>query len=261
MSDRDGYEPGVPCWVDHSSADPARAAEFYGALFGWETEDVMPPDAPGRYFMARLRGRDAAALSSAQSDGAPAAWNTYVAVESADDAVARATAAGGRALSDAFDVFDSGRMAVLADPTGAIVSVWQAGRHHGAGVVNEPGALAWNELMTRDADRAVEFYRAVFGWDAEEMDFGGAPYRLLKLPGHEESIGGLMPMVGDQWPPEIPANWLVYFAVADADATVASCGEGGGQVRMPPFDTPAGRIAVLADPLGAAFAVIRLPEG
>jgi predicted enzyme related to lactoylglutathione lyase len=261
MSERDSYEAGTPSWVDHSSSEPERAAEFYSGLFGWETEDVMPADAPGSYFMCRLRGRDVAAVSSAMGDAPRAMWNTYVTVDSADDAVARAREAGGSPMGDAFDVFDSGRMAVLADPEGAVVSVWQAGRHHGAGIVNEPGSLSWNELMTRDADRALAFYGALFGWEADRMDYGGTPYHVLKLPGRDDSIGGIMPMVGDQWPAGLPAQWMVYFAVADTDATAARCGELGGSVLVAPFDTPVGRIAVLADPLRAGFSVIRLPDG
>jgi predicted enzyme related to lactoylglutathione lyase len=260
MSERDSYEAGTPCWVDHSSSDPDRAVEFYGGLFGWETEDVMPSDAPGRYFMCRLRGRDVAAVSSAMGDAPRAMWNTYVAVDSADDAVARAREAGGNPMGDAFDVFDSGRMAVLADPEGAVFSVWQAGRHHGAGIVNEPGALSWNELMTRDADRALTFYGAVFGWEPDTMDYGGVPYHVLKRAGAEDPIGGMMPMVGDQWPADLPAQWMVYFAVDDADQTVARCGELGGAVAVEPFDTSVGRIAVLSDPLGGALSVIRLPD-
>jgi uncharacterized protein len=259
MSERDGYEPGVPCWVDHSSPDPQGAAAFYGALFGWETEDQMPPEAPGSYFMCRLRGRNVAALGSQSSEGARAMWNSYVWVDSADDAVERAKTGGGTATGDAFDVFDAGRMAVLVDPAGATIGVWQAERHRGAGLVNEPGALSWNELMTRDVFGAQSFYGAVFGWDSSRMDYDGGDYYLWQLRGTEESVGGMVPMVGEQWPAEMPAQWVVYFAVEDADATAARAKELGGDVSSPPFDTPAGRIAALSDPLGAAFSVIRLP--
>jgi uncharacterized protein len=251
MSERDGYEHGTPCWVDHTSPDPQAAAEFYGALFGWETENMMPPDAPGPYLMARLRGRDVAAISGQMSPG-PASWNTYVWVDSADDAVARAREAGGSAGGDAFDVFDAGRMAMLTDPAGAAFFVWQGGRHRGAGLVNEPGAFCWSELMTPEVDGALDFYGAVFGWESEQTDFGGLPYGLIKLPGREESIGGVMPSEG-------PPRWTTYFAVADADETGARARELGSAVTTPPFDTSAGRIATLDDPLGAAFAIIQLP--
>jgi predicted enzyme related to lactoylglutathione lyase len=212
---------------------------------------MMPPDASGSYLMARVRGRDVAALSSQMSPG-PTTWNTYVWVDSADDAVARAREAGGSAPGDAFDVFDSGRMAVLADPGGASICVWQAGRHRGADLVNEPGAFCWSELATADVDRSLEFYAAVFGWESEQTDFGGLPYGLVKLPGREESIAGVMPSEG-------PPRWITYFAVADADEAGARARELGGAVTTPPFDTSAGRICALDDPLGAPFALIRLP--
>src|SRR5213080_1924893 len=151
MLERDGYLPGVPCWVDTSQPDPQAAVAFYGGLFGWEFEDVMPADSPGRYFIARLGGGDVAAVSS-QPEGAPpaAVWNTYIWVNSADDAAERAWQAGGRVLTDPFDVMDAGRMAVVADPEGATFCLWQAKQHKGARVVNEPGSLNFNGLATRD---------------------------------------------------------------------------------------------------------------
>ena len=157
MAERDGYIPGVPCWVDTSHPDPEAAVDFYGGLFGWEFEDVMPPDAPGKYFMARLRGVDVAAVGSAPSPGpAVAAWNTYVWVDSADQTAAKVTAAGGKVLMEPFDVGDAGRMAVFADPEGAAICVWQAGRHRGSRIINEHGALNFNGLSTRDPARAKD---------------------------------------------------------------------------------------------------------
>src|SRR5204863_439042 len=136
------YPAGVPCWVDTNQPDPAGAARFYSGLFGWQTEDAMPPDAGTHYYMARIGGRDAAAISS-QPPGAPpqAMWNTYIRVESADDAAARVREAGGRVLSEPFDVFDAGRMGVFADPEGAVFCVWQPGSHRGSAAVNEQGAV------------------------------------------------------------------------------------------------------------------------
>src|SRR5256885_9423670 len=162
MPERDGYIDGVPCWVDSTQPDPARAADFYSGLFGWECEDTMPPDAPGSYFMARIRGANVAAISSPMGDAPPmATWNTYVWVDSADDAAAKVRDAGGQVLVDPFDVFDAGRMAVFADPEGAVISVWQANRHRGAQLVNEHGTVNFNGLNTRDPDRAKAFYGAV----------------------------------------------------------------------------------------------------
>jgi predicted enzyme related to lactoylglutathione lyase len=213
ISERNGYEPGVPCWVDHSSPDPASAASFYGELFVWESEDQMPPGGPGQYFSAQLRDKRVAAMGSQQNPEAPPMWNTYVAVESADDAVARVREAGGTAYGEAFDVFTAGRMAVLADPAGAPFCIWQAGEHHGAQLVNEPGALCWNELTTRDADGSKPFYASVFGWRTTAMDMGELEYTLWHAPGAgepsgEEVIGGMMPMVERRGRPTcLRAGW------------------------------------------------------
>src|SRR5438093_719404 len=164
MSTREDYPAGVPCWVDTNQPDPADAARFYSGLFGWQTEDAMPPDAGAHYYMARIDGRDVAAISS-QPPGAPpqAVWNTYIRVESADDAAARVREAGGRVLSEPFDVFDAGRMGVFADPEGAVFCVWQPGSHRGSAAVNEHGAVNFNNLHTDDAGAARAFYGAVFG--------------------------------------------------------------------------------------------------
>jgi predicted enzyme related to lactoylglutathione lyase len=267
MTERDGYEQGVPCWIDHSSDDPASAAAFYGRLFGWDTEDLMPPDAPGRYFAARMRGRDVAGIGSQPAEGTPPVWNTYIAVDDADASAARAARAGGSVLSEPFDVMDAGRMAVLADPAGAVFSVWQAGNHRGAGLVDEPGTLAWNELTTRDVQSSERFYNELFGWRPAEMSFGLGQYVTWHLPGDEppdperNAIGGMMPMVGDQWPDDLSSHWMTYFDVQDTDATASRARELGATVTVPPFDTPAGRIAVIADPLGATFSVIQMPTG
>src|SRR5438105_2695884 len=158
LPEREGYIAGVPCWVDTSQPDPDAAADFYGGLFGWEFEDAMPAGAPARYLIAGLRGGDVAAVSS-PPEGAPAlaVWNTYVWVEDADEAAAKAREAGGTVLSDPFDVMDAGRMAVLADPEGAALCVWQAREHKGARVVNEPGSLNFNVLNTRDPAAARRF--------------------------------------------------------------------------------------------------------
>ena len=166
MLERDGYLPGVPCWVDTSQPDPEAAVAFYGGLFGWDFEDVMPPGSAGKYFIARLDGGDVAAVGSPPEGGpATAAWNTYIWVDSADEAAAKALEAGGRVVLEPFDVPGAGRMAVLADPEGAEFRVWQAREHKGARVVNQPGSLNFNGLSTRDAARAKPFYGSVFGWE------------------------------------------------------------------------------------------------
>jgi predicted enzyme related to lactoylglutathione lyase len=273
MPERDGYMPGVPCWVDTSQPDPEAAVEFYRGLFGWDLEDVMPPEAPGRYFMARIRGGDVAAVGSVP-EGAPpmATWNTYVWVERADDAAAKASDAGGSVVMDPFDVMDAGRMAVVADPEGAAFCVWQAKDHRGARIVNEPGSVNFNGLNTRDPEGAKRFYRALFGWEALELGGAGAMWRL---PGYgdflEQSDPGLRERMAEAGAPDgfedvvatlnriaddqadTPAHWSVTFAVDDADATAERAAELGGQVVVPPFDAPWVRMTVIADPQGATF--------
>ena len=272
MRERDGYIPGVPCWVDTSQSDPEAAVAFYGGLFGWELTDAMPPEAPGNYFIARLGSGSVAAVAS-QSEGAPpaATWNTYIWVESADEAAAKVLEAGGRVLTEPFDVPEAGRMAVCTDPEGASFCLWQAGQHKGAQIVNEPGSLNFNSLNTRDADGAKSFYGSVFGWETLELAGNG----MWRLPGYGEFleaddpglrermtetgapegfadvVAALNPIPGDQ--PGTPAHWSVTFAVEDADATAARAIALGGRVLVAPFDAPWVRMTVIADPQGATF--------
>jgi predicted enzyme related to lactoylglutathione lyase len=273
MLERDGYLPGVPCWVEASEPDPDAAVAFYRGLFGWDLEDTMPPGSPGKYFIARLAGRDVAAVGSQPQGGAAgAAWNTYIWVDSADEAAAKVRAAGGRIVTDPFDVADAGRMAVFADPEGAAFCVWQANRHKGAQLVNEPGSLNFNGLNTRDIGGAKSFYGSVFGW--EPLDLGGGA-QMWRLPGYGEFLEqrdpGLRKRMADSGAPEgfedvvasvnplaadegdIPAHWSVTFAVDDADTTAAKAAELGGRVVVPPFDAPWVRMTVLSDPQGATF--------
>jgi predicted enzyme related to lactoylglutathione lyase len=279
MSDQDRYIPGVPCWVDTTQRDPRAAIAFYGELFGWEFEDLMPAH-PVRYYMARLRGADVAAVSL-QPTGAPdaAAWNTYVWVEDADETAAKVRSARGTLLREPADVGDSGRMAVLADPEGAAFCVWQAKEHRGAAIVNEPGSLNFNDLNTRDLERARAFYGAVFGW--EIRDVGGRS--AWALPGYgdflERRTPGLRKHMADMGAPErfedvvanvnaipddqpdVPAHWGVTFAVDDADAIAARAAELGGRVVAPPFDAPWVRMTIVSDAQGATFTASKfVPE-
>jgi uncharacterized protein len=275
VSTREDYPAGVPCWVDTDQPDPAAAARFYSGLFGWECEDVMPADAGGHYFMARIGGRDAAAISS-PPPGAPAqaGWNTYIRVDSADEAAARVHDAGGQVLSEPFDVFESGRMGVFADREGAVFRVWQPGSHRGSGAVNEHGAVNFNNLHTDDVEVAKAFYGAVFGWTTIDA---GAP--MWTLPGYgdhlEELNPGMRAGMSEMGAPEgfedviatilprngAPAHWSVTFAVDDADATAARARELGGSVLAEPQDAPWVRFTVLADPAGASFTASRfMPE-
>ena len=273
MPERDGYIPGVPCWVDTSQPDPEAAVEFYRGLFGWEFDDVMPPGSETKYFMARIRGGDVAAVGSIP-EGAPqmATWNTYVWVEDADETASKIRDAGGTTLMEPFDVMNSGRMAVFADPEGAAFSVWQAKEQKGAQVVNEAGSVNFNGLGTRDVEGAKAFYGAVFGW--RTMSVGGGA-EMWTLPGYgdhleertpglreqmaemggpsgfEDVVASLNPIADDQ--PDVPAHWSVTFATDDADATAAKAAELGGRLIAEPFDAPWVRMTVIADPQGATL--------
>src|SRR4051794_24092360 len=273
MPERDGYPAGVPCWIDTTQPDPDAAAEFYSGLFGWDLEDVMPPGSPAKYFIGRIRGGDVAAVSS-RPEGAPpgAVWNTYVCVDSADEAAAKVREAGGTVIGEPFDVMDSGRMAVFSDPEGAVFAVWQAKEHKGAQVVNENGSLNFNGLNTRDAEAAKAFYGAVFGWGTIGLG-GGA--EMWTMPGYgdhlerdnpdirkqmaevgapegfEDVVASINP-IGDEGP-DVPAHWSVTFGVDDADATAAKAEELGGKVVVPPMDAPWVRMTVISDPQGATF--------
>ncbi|MFN0090621.1 MAG: VOC family protein [Acidimicrobiales bacterium] len=255
MPEITSYENGTPCWVDLGAPDVPAAIEFYRSLFGWEIE--LGPAEMGHYSMATIAGRAVAAIADQQQPGM-VVWATYLAVDDVDAAVERATAAGGSVLMAPMDVMTFGRMAVLADPGGAAFSLWQAGEHRGAGVKGDPGTLCWSELTTRAVDVSLPFYQAVVGLTGDRLDMGGqgAYYELKTASG--ESVAGVMPMVGDMWPADLPNHWMVYFAVEDTDATAARCVELGGQAPVPPTDIPPGRFAVLNDPQGGHFSVIKL---
>jgi uncharacterized protein len=269
LSERDGYEHGVPCWVDTGQPDPEAAVGFYRGLFGWELEDRMPADSPGHYFVAQVRGRDVAAIGSLP-EGAPPTpvWNTYVWVDSADDTAAKAKDAGATALIEPFEVLESGRMALLADPAGAPFCVWEPKRFRGAQRVSEPGAWSMSLLQTPDPEGATAFYGAVFGWTTESFDAGEGEITLWRVPGYEggepeqpvsrEVVAGVVPLGG---PEDAPPHWSVDFWVDDADAAAERAAELGGKALMAPYDVPGFRQAVLADPRGATFTVSQLRAG
>jgi uncharacterized protein len=259
MPERTSYEPGTPCWIDLATPDQDAAAEFYGGLFGWSVEEDENAEETGGYRVAMVGDRAVGGVMRLMQEGQPPAWSSYVSVEDVDATVAKAQEAGGSVMVEPMDVLDYGRMAFLVDPTGAAIGLWQPGRNIGAGLVNEPGALSWNELETRDPEAAKAFYGAAFGWSFVDHEMEGmGTYTEWKLG--DASIGGMADITG-RVPDEVPAHWMVYFAVADTDAAVEKIGAGGGEVRFGPVDIPAGRFAMAADPWGAAFAVIALsPE-
>lgn len=250
MPEKTAYAPGTPCWVDVSWDDVEACTAFYSGLFGWQP--TVLPDGGG-YTMFHQDGKAVAAAGPNQQGWMPQ-WSTYIATDDADETAARIAAAGGRLLMEPFDVLGAGRMARAVDTQGSAFGIWQGREHIGAQLVNEPVAYAWAELLTTDIVASQSFYTAVFGWVPHEVgDDPGFLYRM-QLVG-DRPVGGIFQVE------EMPPGWAAYFAVEDAAATAARAEELGGASLRAPSDTPYGRTAVVADPGGAAFGVIRLAEG
>jgi uncharacterized protein len=243
MGERTSYAPGTFCWADLGTADPGSAAAFYAALFGWETERG-PHDV---YSMFTLRGLGVAGLYRPPEDQPPPGWLSYVSVENADATAAQARELGGDVLLEPHDV-GVGRGAFLQDPQGALFGIWQPGGHIGASLVNDPGAMVWNQLATSDVDAAQRFYAALFGWSDEPLEGSSDPYWEI-LGGDGRLNGGVMGLPAEGVAP----HWLVMFTVAAADEAAALVGGRGGEVTVPPTVVPTGRFAAMADPHGAAF--------
>jgi len=249
-------KPGNFCWFELATSDQAAAKKFYGGLFGWTANDSpMGPDA--FYTMFQHRGKNVGAAYALMPDqlkhGVPPHWGLYVAVTSADNAAAKATAAGGKVVAPPFDVADFGRMAVLQDPTGATFNVWEAKKHHGILINGEPGTLCWADLSTPDAGAASKFYKAVFGWDTM---VGQDDSGYLHIKNGEQFIGGIPPAAHRD--ANMPPHWLAYFQVKDADATTNQAKELGAKVYFGPMTMEGvGRWSVVGDPQGAVCAVFQ----
>jgi predicted enzyme related to lactoylglutathione lyase len=247
------HEPGSFCWAELATTDEGGAKKFYTTLFGWGFEDS--PAGPGMtYTTLKKNGKSVGALYKMRPDqkGMPPNWMTYVTVASADGSAKKAKELGGKVFMEPFDVMDIGRMAIIEDQQGAKICVWEPKKHIGAEIVNEPGALCWAELDTTDTESAKRFYTGLFGWGTKVSD------AYIELQQGGTSIGGMM-KIPKEWGP-VTSNWLVYFAVADCDATAKKTGELGGGTIVPPTDIPGmGRFSVLRDPQGAVFAIYRLP--
>lgn len=244
------WPPGVPCWTDLMTPDVAAAKAFYADVLGWTYQDSEQEY--GGYAVAEVRGAAAGGIGP-QREGARTAWTLYLASDDADATAAAISEHGGTVLLPPGDVGPLGRMLVAADPTGAAFGVWQGGSHIGAGIVNEPGGLTWEDLRSPDPDAARAFYTAVFGYRTDALPMAGPDYATFALAGEEAPLGGMGGMMGADG---APAHWLVYFGVADAAAAAGAAERSGGSVLAPAFETPYGRMAGLADPAGAAFWVV-----
>ncbi len=244
------YDQGTPSWVELVTPDQGAAQGFYAPLFGWSFNDYDMGEA-GHYYIGTIDGDDVAGVSGQMPgmEGHPAFWGVYLAVDDVDAVTAKVEAAGGKVEAGPFDVNDNGRMSALQDPTGARVNLWQANQTIGTVRANEPGTPIWNEVVTPDIPRAMQFYADVLGMSSEDSPMGDDTYTVLSNAAGRQ-IGGAMnpPMEG------VPPHWNVYFNVDDVDATVAKALDLGGSVVAPAFDVPGvGRMAVLADPQGAMF--------
>ncbi len=253
MGLRDSHAPGTFSWTDLSTPDPAAAAAFYGALLGWEGEEV-PAGPDATYWMMRVGGRDVAGMSAMREDqlaaGAPPAWLSYVTVEDAEAGAARVAELGGAVMLPAFDVLDAGRMALVRDPQGAIFALWEPRAHIGAGLVNDPGAMVLNQLNTPDPEAAASFYADLFGWAVTQVTREPQAYWGIENGGSLN--GGVMAL-----PPGTPAPpyWLVYFTAPDLDAAADVIAREGGAIVLPATPIQSGRILVARDPQGAHFAL------
>lgn len=251
------YQAGMPSWTDLSTSDEAGALAFYSELFGWEDEP-NPAGEGMTYHMQKLRGDYVCAISAQQPHetqmGIPPHWNTYITVDDLDATLARVAAAGGQVFADPFDVMDAGRMAPIADPTGAAVNLWQAKQHPGADIRNEAGAVAWSELATTDVDKAGAFFVDLFGLEiAKGPGSGGAEYTMLQMG--DQPVAGLLQITPEMG--EMPSSWMTYFQVDDLEAGISRARDLGAELPMPAMDAPGLRFAVVIDPQGAVFGLMQ----
>lgn len=259
MAHVDKHPPGDFCWMELATTDQNAAKKFYSSLFGWAPND-MPMGRDSFYTIFRLQSRDIAAGYSMMEDerklGIPSHWNLYIAVENADAAAEKAASLGAKVLAPAFDVMDAGRMAVFEDPTGAVFTVWQAKRNAGIGIEGEPGTFCWADLSTGDTGRAQKFYSDLFGWKIAPGEGKDASNSYLHITNGDRMIGGIQP--AQERNPNAPPHWLIYFYVADVDASAAKAKELGATFYVPPMTVEGvGRMAVMADPQGAVSAIFK----
>jgi len=259
MANRDSYVEGTPSWADLATTDLTGSKKFYSNLLGWEFIENPIDDSEETYTMGMRGDRALVGMMKQQQEqvdmGLPPMWNSYITVDDLEATVGKVAAAGGSVMAPPMDVMDAGRMAVIVDPAGGVVCLWQAKQHIGSQIVNEPGAFTWAELQTTDQAAAAAFFGKVFGWQASAEDMGpGMQMTMFSLGDDVVASAMDVPMPG------IPSHWQIYFGVDDCDAACAKVTEMGGKILMPPMDSPPGRMAAVTDPAGAAFSIIALAQ-
>jgi predicted enzyme related to lactoylglutathione lyase len=244
------FAAGTPCWVDLLSSDTDKARQFYGDVLGWTAEEAGADF--GGYITFYSDGHRVAGMMANQAEnGIPDVWNTYLSTDDIDATVTAAEKAGASVIAAPMVVGELGSMAIVTDPAGATVGLWQPGAHTGFEKYNEPGGVTWDEVHSKDFEASKRFYSEVFGWTlVPASDTDDFRYYIGEIDG--ESVAGLMD-ARKILPPEVPSMWTVYFSVADVDAACERATAGGAQVSRPPEDTPFGRVAELTDPTGALF--------
>ncbi len=248
----EAWADGTPSWVDLMAPDQAKAVAFYRALLGWDVR--TGGEETGFYGMATLAGRPVAGIGQIpEGQDMPAAWTTYLSVSDADKAVSAITEAGGQVVMPVMDVMKEGRMAIAADPAGAVFGLWEPGNHYGTQVTGAPGVMAWNECMSRDYPAAKAFYEQVFGYTFQDLSNDQFTYAVLQVDGGPVGGIGAMP---DGVPAEVPSHWSVYFSVANADESAAKVVELGGRTLSELRDSPYGRQVQVADDQGVLFTLI-----
>ncbi len=259
MAIRTGYQPGQFCWIDLVARDMDQAREFYRELFGWESVDV-DTEGGAPYAMFLLEGKKVAGVGQMSKEmlaqELPSNWNSYINVDDVESICAQVPEAGGEVTLGAMDIFEAGKIAFIRDPTGAQVGLWQKGTHFGAELTQDFHCCSWNELMTRDIEKAREFYGRLFGWEFADYTSGDAKYYVVSHQGEECS--GIQEM-DERWG-DMPPRWMVYFAVQSVDMSVDFARQLGGFVQVHPHDIPEGRFAMVADQHGGAFDVVEMAD-
>jgi hypothetical protein len=245
-----------PVWIDLSSSDPAASRAYYATLFGWKAE---PDPNMGGYALAKIGGKDVAGIGPTQMPNQPTAWTVYIGSNDADETVKKVEAAGGNVVAPPMDVADQGRMAVFQDPTGAYIGIWEAKNMSGTQVSEAPNSYGWAELSARGFEKAGSFYKKVFGWGEKKSDMGAGMGTYTEFQHNGESIAGGMEM-NPMVPAAVPSYWMVYFTVDNVDKAFKKATEAGGKEMLAPQDMPGGRFAIVSDPQGASFGLLKMDQ-